>query len=264
MTEQYAIASHRRAATLARKTLPLLDGLGVERERVDVWVNEDEVDEYEGLSVNVRPVPARSEMPLRVGAARNAIATAYPRGTRLIEIDDDVTKVSIGWRGRLLEPVDAAKWRRILDYAWEQCEFWGLGLWGPYPVHNDYFMRPSATTDLRYVTGTLFGTILRGDATELVVTDDKEDFERNMRHLLRDGGVLRLNWLAYETNYYGEPGGMQSYRTPELVEGGARKLAELFPGLCRYAGKVGKNDNPEIKMRRVGGVSSPISAPPWV
>jgi len=265
MTEQYAIPSRQRPATLARKTLPLLGQLGVQREQVDVWVDPDEVEDYAPLGLNVRVVPAATEMPLRVGAARNAMATGYPPGTRLIEIDDDVSKVSIGWRGRHLTPMTPDLWRQTLDYAWGQCEFYGLGLWGPYPVHNDYFMRPNTTTDLRYATGTLFGTILRGDTTELVVTDDKEDFERNIRHTLRDGGLLRVNWVAYETNYYGEPGGMQSYRTPELVDAGARTLSRLFPGLCSYAGKVGKNGNPEVRLnRRNTGVASPLPLPDWL
>lgn len=268
MSEQYAIASHNRLDTLKRKTLPLLKRLGVLPDQIDVWCNPDEVEHYQaGLDVRVRPVQGTDHdgPPCRVGAARNSIATAYPPGTRLLEFDDDVSEVAVGWKGRKLEPLDADKWSRTLDYAWEQCDLWNLGLWGPYPVFNHFFMKPRSTTDLRYVTGTLFGTLLRGDATELVVTDDKEDFERDMRHTLRDGGVLRIEWLTYATNYYGEPGGMQSYRTPELVEGGARRLAELFPGLCYYAGRVGKNGNAEVKLNPKGtGVTSPIPAPKWV
>jgi len=264
VSEVYAVASHQRAATLERKTLPLLDMLGVDLGQVHVWVDEGEVGEYERLGICIRPVPTPTSEPWRVGAARNAIARAYPPGSRLIEIDDDVSKVSVGWRGRKLEHVTAKSWREILDYAWQQCALYGLNLWGPYPVYNDYFMRPTATTDLRYVTGTLFGTTLRHDPCELVVTDDKEDFERDMRHTLRDGGVLRLNWLAYETNYYGEPGGMQSYRTPVTVDDGARRLAKMFPTLCTYAAGVGKFGHSEVKLRKAGGVASPIPVPRWV
>jgi hypothetical protein len=266
VSEFYAIASHRRAETLERKTLPLLARLGVDLGQVDVWVDADEVDDYGHLGLTVRPIyPGGDGPPYRVGAARNAIARGYPKWSRVIEIDDDVTKVSVGWKGTKLRPVEPDEWRAVLDYAWATCELYGLWLWGPYPVFNDYFMRPNATTDLRYATGTLFGTILRFDPCELVVTDDKEDFERNMRHTLRDGGLLRLNWLAYDTNYYGEPGGMQSYRTPETVEAGARTLAGLFPGLCSYAGRVGKMGNPEVRLHRKGtGVTSPLPLPDWL
>jgi hypothetical protein len=263
--EQYAIPSLNRPTTLERKTLPLLQRLGVDHDQVEVWVDPEQVELYEPLGLRVRVASYSDDGPQRVGRLRNAMARGYPVGTRLIEIDDDVSRLCTGWKGRPLTDVTPSLWRSILDYAWHQCELYGLWLWGPYPVFNDYFMKPRATTDLRYVTGTLFGTVLRHDPCELVVTDDKEDFERDMRHVLRDGGVLRLNWLAYETNYYAESGGMQSYRTRELVDEGARRLAGLFPGLCAYAPGSGKLGHSEVRLNPKGtGVCSPLPMPSWV
>jgi len=194
--------------------------------------------------------------------ARNAIARGYPHGTRLIQLDDDCSDLMIGWRGRSLRPVTSTMWDEITGYAWEQCALLGLSLWGTYPVCNDYFMRPVSTTDLRRVSGGIFGQTLRYDEAELLVCDEKEDYERTCRMFLCDGGVFRMNWLALRVAYMTGQGGMQDYRTIDTDAEGARRVCALFPRLTKYVPVRGSRQTTEVDLRRLGGVASPIPMPP--
>lgn len=62
--------------------------------------------------------------------------------------------------------------------------------------------------------------------------DDKEDYEMSIRHYIKDGGVLRFNCVTIQTNYYTEPGGMQTVRTEKRITDSAIYLRKQYPALC--------------------------------
>ena len=257
---RYAVPSRSRADVIEGHTLALLRRLGVSNDDIDVWVVPEQVDAYSHLGVNLRQVS--DTVGLR--GARNSIARGYPKGSKVIQFDDDATNAYVGWKGQELALVTPMMWDDITGFAWDQCRLLGLGLWGSYPVCNDFFMQPYATTDLRRVSGGLFGQVLRHDDTELLVCDEKEDYERTIRYYLRDNGVLRLNWLTLRVGYMTGDGGMSEYRTVESDRAGARRIHELWPKLTRYVPARGARGTGEVDLRRVGGVSSPVPIPPRV
>jgi hypothetical protein len=233
------INSTGRADVLVSKTLPLLHAAGLEPE---VWVSsEQEQLHYAATCMNARiyvaphdPTDRRMEVvgkePVGLGKARNCvIRNAFP-GERLVFIDDDLTGVSeaIGPKElRRVEDLDA-----LFRSMFRDAEAASATLWGLYPVANPYFMKPRVRYDLTYVCGGLFGVIVTGKPHELVTLDDKEDFERSIRHYLADGAVVRNEHFCLGTTGYTGAGGMQLSRTPLRVRAAAEWLTVKYPGLC--------------------------------
>lgn len=227
MSVQFAIATYRRAETLASKTLPLLESLGVPLDDVLVFLSDPEEREAyrAATSGRVRLVDGA----MGCGANHNAIQHHYPEGTEVVSIDDDVRAILIRRSEQSLEPIEPEEFREILDVGFVVAQG---GLWGVHPVPNAFFQRAKVSTDLRYICGGFYGTTTRADATLDVSLEDKEDFERSIKWYLADGFVTRLNWISLRTTGYHGAGGMQETRTRERVEESAVTLARRYPDLC--------------------------------
>lgn len=238
------INSAGRALTLATKTLPMLRDGGVPMDRVTVSVPPGDINDYmetifgfDGITLmeNLHdPFDKRLEMvgvaPVGLGRARNNVLDAASPGERLLFVDDDLTGVFRATGPQTLEPItDIDGWLRR---CWEEAEAAAVTLWGIYPVRNPYFMKNRANTKLTYICGGLFGVKVTGREYERVVLDDKEDFERSIRHYLADGRVLRFENVAIGTTGYSGAGGMQLSRTSERVMEACRYLVATYPGLC--------------------------------
>jgi len=256
MMYEVAIPSHQRPGTIADTTLPLLTRGGVDPDRITVWVSSDDQREQYEDSCSPFGVHVRSGgWGQGVKHARNGIATAYPAGTRLLQIDDDVRRIVRAADSKTL--VDVNDVHALIDYGFDVADQLDLSLWCLYPAANPYFMRPRVRVGLLYAEACVIGMTLRRDETEQVTVDDKEDFERSILHYLRDGGVVRLDGYSFKSNFYTEPGGMQTYRTIDTIEAGARTLTDRYPDLCSY--RVSKSRGmPEVKFRRLPTSDHPI------
>lgn len=245
MTWEVAIPSAGRADVLASKTLPMLAVGGVPPQRITVYVpSEAERHEYHNrlprllyghLKVAPHdPADDRLEVvgrePVGLGLARNRILESLPYGTRLVFVDDDLRGLVTAVDAQTVTPVDDVA--GLFDRGFGVANEIGASLWGVYAVANPYFMRPKVRTTLCYVCGGLFGIEVRHGPHERVVLDDKEDFERSMRHYMADGAVVRFDDVALLTSGYSGAGGMQLSRSKPRVEAAARWLADSFPDLC--------------------------------
>lgn len=244
---RYAIGipTYRRTGTIQKATLAFLKRHSVPRESITLFVaDEEEAEQYrenvqrELYGEIVVGVPG-------IGPQRNFMQTWYPEGTRLLSIDDDIYDV--------VERVDAKHTRPIpsltslLDLGFAAAEKARTGLWGVYPVHNPYFMKPKVTTDLRYIIGYFMGIVVSHDAALTRTVEDKEDFEASILYYIKYGSVVRLNWITAKTNCYKEPGGMQETRTEQRVEAHARVLLEKYPLFCEYNPR--RKTHFEIRLR---------------
>lgn len=243
-----AIPSYDRATTLRDKTLRVLLAGGVDPTRIDVYVRGQE--QLELYSRTLEP-GSYGRLVLFDGdpgvmPVRNFISRSYAPGTRLFQIDDDVYRIVRKIDDKLVEDVQDVD--ALIELGFATADEAGLYLWGLYPVKNPLFMKHRVRYDLTYIEGAIFGYTVLGDDTELVRCDDKEDFERSIRFYLRDGGVVRLESYSFWSNFYTEPGGMQTYRTVETVEAGARYLLETYPELCSYFVSRGRG-MPEVRLR---------------
>lgn len=245
MIDAVAIPTSNRVDRLRDSTLPLLLNGGVPPEIITLFIPDaGQAAEYMAavghLGVQIQYGHGRG-----MREARNAIARAYPAGTRLVQIDDDIRGIFRRVDEKHLAPVDDVK--ALFDSCAETA---GGHLWCVYPVPNPFFMKPAGTVrrgGLWYAEGCLFGYTVEGDDTELVTVDDKEDFERSIRFYLRDGEVVRFDDITFRTRYYTEPGGMQDYRTSKTIEWGAKRLEELYPGLA--TARLASSGRWEVKLK---------------
>ena len=99
------------------------------------------------------------------------------------------------------------------------------------------------------------------DDTERLVLGAKDDYERTIRFSIRDGGVLRLNWATFKTQYYTLPGGMQEYRTDAVTEDAALKIAAMYPDRISSVRRRGFRQQVEVRLRRGSALCEPIPAP---
>lgn len=249
MSIPVVVPSYLRERCLTRKTLPLLYTRGVSPRDVTVVVGDTAAADSYTAAIHEAglPVPAIavSGCPGSIRDTRNWIADNW-RGP-VMEVDDDLTEVSQWVDPKTTVPVESLP--ALFEEGFGHCTAAGATLWGIYPVPNPYFMRPGIRTDLRYIEAGIFGTILDGGEYQQVSLDDKEDYERSIKHYLHDGTVVRIDYYTFRANYYTEPGGLQATRTDERIDWSARELARRYPDLASINTTKKSRRFTEVRLR---------------
>lgn len=226
-----AIPSYKRAETLREKTLKLLESYNVPKEKIHVFVaNEEEKKTYQATldpDTYGKLIVAEPGM----AAVRNFITGYFPVGTPIVNIDDDIKGFLQFAPGAKRNEKPLADFEKMVQKGFALSKETGFRLWGIYAVPNGFFMKENHTTDLKYVIGAFWGIINPGLDVLKVTIDDKEDYLRSILMYLADGGIVRLNNYAPQTAYYKEPGGMQEERTKNRVTKSAEALHAAYPDL---------------------------------
>lgn len=265
MKYRIAVNSAGRAQTLADKTLAVVTSRNIAQEKITVYTSsEAERDEYrrvldstgyEGVAVDfVSHDPLNKDTklvgikPLGLGAARNQVIMRTTIGDRLVFVDDDISDIMVAASPTEMKPLEDLE--GFFQMMWLNADAASATLWGIYPAANLFFMkkRPPFQYDLCYIIGCLFGVKVTGRSHEYVTLDDKEDFERSIRHYLADGVVLRNNQVTVKSRFYDEAGGMQLSRTEERVTMSAKWLVRRFPDLCKL-NTTKKSGHTEVRLR---------------
>ena len=263
MTYSVNIPSAGRAPTLVTKTLPMLLDGGVDPGAIRLWNPSDEEREFylaeiarSGLpEIEVGVVPHDPSdksldlvgvRPVSIGLARNSIIREHSPGDNIMFFDDDLTGISRAVSPTEKVPVEDLD--RFIRSGFRDADAAACTLWGVYPVPNPYFMKPRRNTKLTYIPAACFGVRVTGEDHELVVLDDKEDYERSIRHYLRDGRVLRVEDVCMGTSGYAGAGGMQISRTPDRVRLSAEWIVARWPELAKL--NTGKKSGwVEVRLR---------------
>lgn len=240
-----AIPSYHRPSLLRDKTLAMLRNKGIPRERIFVFVANQE----EHLAYQLIDPDLYNELLVGVEGLvyqRQYITDHYPEGTHIIQIDDDVSDVD-------LSGVGVSKFKdftldEFFRFAFEDIKEKNAFIWGVYPVYNPFFRNKNKeTTDyLTFVIGTLYGYINRHD-TDLHLSiaqkhgGNKEDVERSILYFLKDGKTIRYNKVGIITKYYGVSGGLGNFKN-RLVP-----MLEASQELQDRYGEMGR-----IKTRKTG------------
>ena len=243
-----AVSSVHRPDACAEKTMTLLKRGGVPPERVFLFLGVDsERPAYFHALCTLDPewatrIAVRAA-PYGMAAVRNYVATYFPAGTPVVSMDDDLEALKV--RASPKKLVDLPD----LDGFCREASLMALanrcGLWGLYPVLNAFYMQATVSFDLRPVCGGLFGF----RSPDVTVTHDcKEDMERTLLYYERDGRVMRFNYVAFVTRYYGGGGGMEQQRDRHAEQASVDYLVQRFPGLAhRY--QHHSSPYPEIRLR---------------
>ena len=207
-----AIPSYNRVDTLKAKTLAVLKEYGIPKSKIHVFVaNSEEEQLYKaGVGGDVGHIIVGIK---GLAEVRNFIFEYFPKGQQIVFMDDDV-------RGLIEYDAGAKRHERklpldrlegVFERGFDECKSVGAQLWGVYPSANGFFMKPTVTTDLRFIIGSFWGCINPGGDPKYLLKfgGEKEDYQRTIQFWEADGAVVRLNFISVKTAYYKEPGGMQ-------------------------------------------------------
>lgn len=254
-----AIPSYKRATTLNDRTLKLLQEYDIDKERIFIFVADQEereiyentIDKYYNKIIVGEP---------GIKNIRNFMPNYFPEGQHIVYIDDDIYRIEecinddfmLDKKNNKLERLSLLHY--FIENAFNVIEKNQFGCWGVYPVYNPYFMKPTTdnindytTTKLCYIIGFFTGCINHRHS-EIRTVDDKEDVERSIKYYLNDDGLVRFNNITAYTKCYKEPGGMQIERTKERIHNSAVYLVETYPELCTLNTSK-KSGYTEIRLR---------------
>jgi len=241
---KFVIPSYQRPSQLQSKTLAYLELQGVDPKSIYVFVRTDDpqLSKYqsiEGINLITTDV-------IGIGRAHNFITEYFDEGQFIIELDDDLVnlinnhKESINLQETIQEMKDIME-KENISYG------------GIYQCDNSMFMSgcQQYTTDLRYMLG-LFR--LRFVRKEIILeTNYAEDFENAILHYLRDGKILKNNWLCGKTKNYAEGGCCGDGRNLETEKEDKEYLANKYPELTRkFTRKKSGITDLRLKDRRKG------------
>jgi hypothetical protein len=236
-----AIPSYNRVNTLKEKTLKVLQEYGIPIEKIYVFVaNEEQRVLYDEIREQVGEIVVGVKGLTEV---RNFISGYFPEGTELVFIDDDIRSF-IEYdpevkrkEKRLVSLID------VIERGFSECKKSGARLWGVYPSANGYFMRPTITTNLRFIVGCFYGCI--NTRIPLPFGSEKEDYQRTILFWEADHSVVRLNFVAPKTAFYKESGGMQVEDRLEKAKKAVELMIEKWPQYVRLNPRR-KTGYPEI------------------
>jgi hypothetical protein len=245
------IPSYKREETVQSKTLATLKRYGIPASKITIFVaNKEQKAVYEAA------LPRGAVKELIVGEpglaqVRNYILDYYPKGTKIVMMDDDVTGFVERREDGGIRPLRSLN--AVINRGFAEAAKAGASLWGVYPVPNGFFMKPTITTDLKFIIGSFWGIINpgAGEGGIRLPMSEKEDYIRTLMSFDRDGAVVRINYVSPKTAYYKEPGGMQT--DPKRLEkqhAAVKYLLETWPDKVMLNPRR-KSEYPEILLRRV-------------
>jgi hypothetical protein len=241
-----AIPSYQRSDVIIEKTLMTLKKKKVSPNSIYIFVaNKTEYKQY------IENVPSELYNSIIIGKKgispqRRFISEYFKPGQYIVSLDDDIEEVYRRKSETTLSVV------RNLDSffkkAYQDLKKHNLYLWGIYPVKNAFFMQNKVTTDLRFIIGLLHGYINRHDQSlyPSPKLKAKDDYDTTLKYYLKDGGVLRYNYISVKTKFYAPGGiGFENRRTQSKLD--KDYLVKTYP---EYVSAFQRKDGTdEVRLR---------------
>lgn len=248
MSYQIAVPSYKRYEILKTQTLPTLDKLKADRDKIHIFVaNEEEAEKYkEAIGDNYRIVVGQRG----ISTQRKYIHNYFADDERVVSFDDDV--IEMYEKGeKKIQPITYTL-DEIVERGYEITEKHGARLWGVNPNSNNFFLKDELSVGLRYITATIMGSY----GKEWIFTDPErrmtntgEDAHSSLRAFVKYGAVVRFEYICFKTNWFAEGGN----RTCVQEDGQTREqrhLEELTWVQSRFA------DLCKLQVHKDTGISS--------
>jgi hypothetical protein len=243
---KFVIPSYKRASQLKEKSLTYLQNKNISPNDIYIFtrVDDDQLSDYVKLRDDGYNVEVLIDVK-GIGKTHNAITNHFDEGEFIIEMDDDMTDLLNHKR------------ESIQDFS-EVCEIMkaklietGLSYGGTYAFDNPKFQTncKEFTTDLRYMLGCIRFRFVRKDI--ILETNYAEDFENCILHCLRDGGILKNNWIAPRTRNYAHGGCAADGRDNDSEKNDKEYLANKYPSCAKLFQRKSGVWDLRIKMRKL-------------
>lgn len=234
----YVICSYKRPLLIKQRTLALLQRHKIEPLRIFVFVGGSD-DDYNSYKYLIDEGYNLVRCPTGLAQARNSVTDYFEEGAQLVLLDDDLRDILHLKKGEVWS-LDEEFARGFQLAAANGCRLVGL-----YPVANRLWMTPRALTGVLFCYGCAYGVI---NTKELVLTAwAKEDWCRSLWFSSKDGGVVRLEYLAPLQNHRTESGGLDEVRTRQLEAEEAQALHLQYPDKVYLIERKGW---PELRVKR--------------
>jgi hypothetical protein len=233
-----AIPSYNRPNEIIKKTLKTLADGGVEKERIFIFVaDEEQAEIYKttGYKIIIGVIGIANQ--------RVFISKYFPVGQYIISLDDDVEELQTLQESKLVKLTDL---HTFFTSSYETLMRENLFIWGIYPVRNAFFMKSGVMTkSLKFLIGVCYGYINRNLHELYPTAEGKEDIEQSILYFKRDGGVIRFNHVAVKTKF-NAVGGLGKDRF-EMNEKASQLLKEKYPDVVKIFHR--KNGMSEVRLK---------------
>lgn len=221
---KFVIPSYKRHDILMNKSYNYLIKHNINTDDIYIMVRSDDpqLEEYKRIKANIIVTDVKG-----IGKTHNFISAYFGEGEYIVELDDDLNRLIDKDRNELSNFKDLCQTMKDKLIA-EGCSYGGT-----YSVDNSMFMSgcEQYTTDLRYMLGCVRFRFVRKDIA--VVTDYAEDMEHCILHYIRDGKIVKNNWIAPITKNYNDGGCDGDGRNIERERVDKQYLADTYPQYCR-------------------------------
>ena len=207
MTEdiKFVIPSFQRPQKFQDQTLSYLLKHKVPKKQIYTFLRTD--DEHLEDYLKIKEVNHVVTEIKGIGNTHNYITEYFNENDFIVEIDDDLLDLIDKNRNSVEDFLQLCyKMRMIMLHT-------GISYGGTYQCDNTMFMSQCGefTTDLRYMLGCLRFRFVRKDIQ--LATNYSEDFENCILHYIKDGKILKNNWIAPKTKNYSEAGCDRDWET---------------------------------------------------
>jgi len=246
MDYSIVIPSYKRPEGCRDKTLAVLHHYKIPKDQIFVVVADKEQQAaYEAV------LDPKTYGKILVGVpglaqVRNWIFDHFPKGAPLVCCDDDIRSFIEYTPSTKRHEQPLRSLKEIIKRGFSECKKADCRFWGVYPSANGFFMKPSVSTDLKFIIGSFWGCFNPGSEVKLD-RSEKEDYERTIKFFIKDGSVVRLNFVSPKTAYYKEPGGMQTRNRLKHQHVAVKALLKKYPQFVK-SNPTRKSGFPEIRL----------------
>jgi len=235
-----AIPSYKRPTIFKNKTFKLLEKHNVNYDNVILFLRDEEEKE----SYGELPIKVVLHYQNGIKDTRNFLQDYFFNNKQydnVLYIDDDIEEV-IDYD----EPLD-----NLIDFinkALIELKEKNLYICSICPFNNTFFFKKTTTTTLKYIMGGFRIERLRRDKPVIHTEIGQfEDYWFTCEYFLRDGGVMRKNWITIKTKYFETQGGICGFmggKEPRMNQGTLNKdiMVEKYGNMVKpVKKKYGKN-----------------------
>ena len=238
---KFVIPSYQRPLIFRDQTYAFLKKHSISDSDIHLFLRSDDpyindyMDRAQGINFHITDVKG-------VGRTHNFITETFDEDDFIVEIDDDLQELIDNERKPITDFMAVCK-----DMETRMKEE-NISYGGTYSVDNPKFMsgNPQYTTDLRYCLGCLRFRFIRKEIT--LETNYAEDFENCILHFIRDGKILKNNWVAPKTKNYQKGGCDGDGRDKDTERSDKVFLSTKYPQYARLFQR--KNGRWDLRIRQ--------------
>lgn len=248
------IPSYSRSTILKQKTLTMLERGGVPKNRIDIWIVKEQLNDYLQYENDGYRV---MEGVKGISKQREFIANYYNENTPLVWFDDDCVGL---YEKVLMDNKYKFKHKEIVDYelyflnSFDKLWDSGANLMGVYPIRNIGWMKNRITTGLKFCIGSHRINFNKKKYETASKYHLLEDYERTLKYFIGDGSVLRNEGVYIKHNFWTLDGGINA-----IIPAGEVREEDKLKEIKQFVEEYGKysriskkkNNNCDIRLKSV-------------